>query len=89
LLAGTGSARASVWNDAEVKGKAKMPPDWAQAYVDSIKIGRMGLPEVVDVTQYRDIIGVAIQKAIEGAKSADVLNQAQQEWQAVLDQTEK
>jgi multiple sugar transport system substrate-binding protein len=57
--------------------------------VDSIKIGRMGLPEVVDVTQYRDIIGVAIQKAIEGAKSADVLNQAQQEWQAVLDQTEK
>jgi multiple sugar transport system substrate-binding protein len=57
--------------------------------VDSIKIGRMGLPEVVDVTQYRDIVGVAIQKAIEGAKSADVLAQAQKEWQAVLDQTEK
>ncbi len=89
LLAGPGSARASVWNDPEVKAKAKMPPDWAQAYVDSIKIGRMGPPDVVDVTQYRDIIGVAIQKAIEGAKSADVLNQAQQEWQAVLDQTEK
>lgn len=89
LLAGTGSGRASVWNDPEVKAKAKMPPDWAQSYVDSIKIGRMGLPEVVDVTQYRDIVGVAIQKAIEGAKSADVLAQAQKEWQAVLDQTEK
>jgi len=89
LLAGTGSGRASVWNDPEVKAKAKMPPDWAQSYVDSIKIGRLGLPEVVDVTQYRDIVGVAIQKAIEGAKSADVLAQAQKEWQAVLDQTEK
>jgi multiple sugar transport system substrate-binding protein len=89
LLDGTGSGRASVWNDPEVKAKAKMPPDWAQSYVDSIKIGRLGLPEVVDVTQFRDIVGVAIQKAIEGAKSANVLAQAQKEWQAVLDQTEK
>ncbi len=54
-----------------------------------MKIGRNGFADIVDVTQYRDIIGVAIQKAIEGAKSADVLNQAQQEWQTVLDQTEK
>ena len=66
-----------------------MPPDWAQAYVDSVKIGRLGLPEIVGVTEYRDSIGVAIQKAIEGAKSADVLAQAQKEFQEILDQTEK
>ncbi len=89
LLAGVGSARASVWNDKEVKAKAKMPADWSQAYVDSLKIGRLGLPEIVGVTEYRDIIGVAIQKAIEGAKSADVLAQAQKEFQEVLDKTEK
>jgi len=89
LLAGTGSARTSVWNDPEVKAKAKMPPDWSQAYVDSLKIGRLGLPEIVGVTEYRDIIGVAIQKAIEGAKSAEVLAQAQREFQEVLDKTEK
>jgi multiple sugar transport system substrate-binding protein len=89
LLAGVGSARTSVWNDPEVKAKAKMPADWAQAYVDSMKIGRLGLPEIVGVTEYRDIIGVAIQKAIEGAKSADVLAQAQTEFQEVLDKTEK
>jgi multiple sugar transport system substrate-binding protein len=89
LLAGVGSARTSVWNDPEVKAKAKMPADWAQAYVDSLKIGRLGLPEIVAVTEYRDIIGVAIQKAIEGAKSADVLAQAQKEFQEVLDKTEK
>jgi len=89
LLEGTGSARMSVWNNPEVKAKAKMPPDWSQAYVDSLKIGRLGLPEIVGVTEYRDIIGVAIQKAIEGAKSADVLAAAQKEFQEVLDKTEK
>ncbi|HWT78602.1 MAG TPA: sugar ABC transporter substrate-binding protein, partial [Candidatus Methylomirabilis sp.] len=67
LLDGTGSARTSVWSDPEVKAKAKMPPDWYQAYQDSLKNGRLGLPEIVAVTEYRDIIGVAIQKAIEGA----------------------
>ena len=88
-LDGNGSVRASVWNDPEVKAKAKMPPEWSQAYQDSMKIGRLGLPEIVGVTEYRDIIGVAIQKAIEGAKSADVLAQAQKEFQEVLDKTEK
>ena len=88
-LAGNGSVRTSVWNDPEVKAKAKMPPEWSQAYQDSMKIGRLGLPEIVGVTEYRDIIGVAIQKAIEGAKSADVLAQAQKEFQEVLDKTEK
>jgi multiple sugar transport system substrate-binding protein len=89
LLAGVGTARTGVWSNPEVKAKAKMPADWWQAYVDSMKIGRLGLPEIVGVTEYRDIIGVAIQKAIEGAKSADVLAAAQKEFQEVLDKTEK
>jgi multiple sugar transport system substrate-binding protein len=88
-LDGNGSVRTSVWNDPEVKAKAKMPPEWSQAYQDSMKIGRLGLPEIVGVTEYRDIIGVAIQKAIEGATSANVLAQAQKEFQEVLDKTEK
>jgi len=49
----------------------------------------LGLPEIVGVTEYRDSIGVAIQKAIEGAKSADVLNNAQKEFEEILDKTEK
>lgn len=88
LLAGVGSGRASVWNDPTVKAQAKMPPDWAQAYVESLKIGRLGLPEIVGVTEYRDIIGVAIQKAIEGQDSSAVLAQAQREFQDLLNRTE-
>jgi len=88
LLAGVGVGRVSPWNDPEVKAKPKMPADWYTAYLESLKIGRAGLPEIVDVTQYRDIIGVAIQKAIEGAKSADVIAQAHKEFQELLEKTE-
>ncbi len=89
LVDGTLGPRASIWDDPEVKAKAKMPPDWATAYRESVKVGVPSQPEIVGVTEYRDIIGVAIQKAIEGAKSDEVLAQAQKEFQAVLDQTEK
>ena len=89
LLAGVPSVRAAAWNAPEVKAKAKMPPDWDAAYLESLKIGREGLPEIVDVTQYRDIIGVAIQKAIEGGNSAQLVAQAHKEFQEVLDKTEK
>jgi multiple sugar transport system substrate-binding protein len=88
LLAGVGVARNSPWNDPEVKAKPKMPADWYQAYQDSLNIGRLGLPEIVGVTEYRDIIGVAIQKAIEGAAPAQVLAEAQKEFQDMLNKTE-
>jgi multiple sugar transport system substrate-binding protein len=89
LLSGVGVGRVSPWSDPEVKAKPKMPADWYTAYLESLKIGRAGLPEIVDVTQYRDIIGVAIQKAIEGAKSEVVLADANKQFQELLDKTEK
>jgi multiple sugar transport system substrate-binding protein len=89
LLSGVGVGRASTWGLPEIKSKHKMPLSWYQAYQDSLKISRPGLPEIVDVTQYRDIIGVAIQKAIEGAKSADVIAEANTQFQEMLDKTEK
>ena len=67
----------------------KMPAEWYAAFRESLKISRQALPEIVDVTQYRDIIGVAIQKVIEGAKSEVVLAQAYKEFQELLGQTEK
>ena len=88
LMAGVGVGRTSTWDNPEVKAKPKMPADWYAAYQASLKIGRQGLPEIVAVTEYRDIIGVAIQKAIEGAPPAQVLAQAQKEFQDMLNRTE-
>jgi len=89
LLSGVGVGRISPWSDPEVKAKPKMPADWYTAYLESLKIGRAGLPEIVDVTQYRDIFGVAIQKAIEGGNPAELVAQANKEFQELLDKTEK
>ena len=88
LVDGTLGPRASVWNDPEVKLNFKMPSDYVPASRDALKIGVPNLPEIVGVTEYRDIIGVAFQKAIEGAKSEEVLAQAQKEFQELLDRTE-
>jgi multiple sugar transport system substrate-binding protein len=88
LMAGVGVGRTSTWDSPEVKAKPKMPADWYQAYQASLKIGRQGLPEIVGVTEYRDIIGVAIQKGIEGAPAAQVLAHAQKDFQDLLNRTE-
>jgi multiple sugar transport system substrate-binding protein len=88
LLAGVGVGRASTWNHPEVKAKPKMPQGWYDAYLESLKIGKPGLPEINSVTEYRDIIGVAIQKAIEGAPSAQVLAEAHKDFQDLLNRTE-
>src|SRR5213082_3696231 len=87
-ISGVGVGRTSTWDSPDVKAKPKMPADWYQAYQASLKIGRQGLPEIVGVTEYRDIIGVAIQKGIEGAPAAQVLAQAQKDFQDLLNRTE-
>ncbi len=47
LLAGVGVGRASTWTHPEVKAKPKMPQAWYDAYLESLKIGKPGLPEIV------------------------------------------
>jgi multiple sugar transport system substrate-binding protein len=88
LTAGVGVGRIAPWDDPEVKAKGRMPAEWYSAYQASLKNGRQGLPEIVAVTEYRDIIGVAIQKAIEGVPAAQVLAQANKEFQDLLNRTE-
>jgi multiple sugar transport system substrate-binding protein len=86
MLAGVGVPRVSSLSAPEVKAKRKYPPEWYDAYLESLKVARLGVPEIVGVTEYRDIIGVAIEKAIEGA---DVRMEAQKEFQELLDKTER
>ncbi len=88
-LAGIGTARQSAWDSPEAKSKSTMPQAWTDVFRESLKVGTLGLPEIVGVTEYRDIIGVAIQSAIQGQDSKTVLDQAQKEFQDVLDKTEK
>jgi multiple sugar transport system substrate-binding protein len=89
LVAGVGGGRASIWNHPDVRAKGKMPREWYATFAESLKLGKPGLPEIVDVTQYRDIYGLAIQKAIEGGNPAELVATAHKEFQEMLNNTEK
>jgi len=65
-----------------------MPADWYAAFEEGLKIGRNGLPEIVDVTQCRDIVGLAS----EGDRGHQVRGgacEAHEAFQKMLDATEK
>jgi hypothetical protein len=66
-----------------------MSRDGSQAYLENVRIDGAAVPEVVTVNKYRDVSGMAIKRAIEGAKVAEMLEQAQKEFQEVFDKTEK
>ncbi len=89
LLAGIVGGRASIWNHPGIKEKGRMPADWSTAFQEGLRIGEPALPDIIDVTQCRDIIGLAIQKAIEGERTEEALAQAHQAFQKMLDDTEK
>ena len=88
-LAGVGTSRSSAWNDPEVKAKGVMPKGWTDVFLATLDKGALGLPEIVAVTEYRDIVGVAIQKVIQGESAKTALEAAQKELAALMEKTEK
>lgn len=88
-LVGVGPTRASTFANPEYKSKTVMPPDWLKAFEDSMKIGRLGLPEIVAVTEFRDLVGIAITQAIQGEDPKKLLDQANKEFAELLEKTER
>lgn len=88
VLAGVPTTRVSAWNHPDAKSNSRMPAEWAQACEASLKIAREGLPQIVGVNEYRDIIGIAIEATIEGTPAAQAAARAQKEFQEMLDKTE-
>ena len=84
-LGGVGVARLSTWDDPKVKEGAAMPKEWVDTYLQGMKIGKPGLPEIAAVTQYRDDVGGLLQQAIEGGPTKDVVDQMNAAFQAILD----
>jgi multiple sugar transport system substrate-binding protein len=89
LLAGAPVARNSAWTDPEFLGKTTLPKAWIEAVKEAPKAARPYLPEIVPVTQFRDIFGVAITKAIEGDDPEKVLKAAQVEFEPIYADSEK
>lgn len=87
--AGVGAARLSVYDDPRFRAQTKMPPDWVEAFKDGVKRGRLGLPDIVAVAEFRDLVGIAIVEAIEGKDGKTVLDRANKEFVELLAKTER
>jgi multiple sugar transport system substrate-binding protein len=89
LQAGAGVPfRNSVLNDPDVIKGVTMPKGWVDCVAGSSKVSRLALPVIVPVTEFRDIIGVALTNMIGGADPAAELKRATAEFKPIYDKSE-
>src|SRR3954467_3367289 len=81
--------RNSILNDAEVQNGVKMPKEWLQSVIDSAKISKLGLPVVIPVAEFRDLVGAAITATLAGADPATELKKAHEQYRPILERSEK
>ncbi len=81
--------RNSILGDPEVQSGVKLPKEWLQSAIDSAKISKLGLPVVVPVAEYRDIIGSALTATLSGGDPAAELKRAHEQFRPILERSEK
>lgn len=77
-------ARASSYEDESVKKASPFPAEWFATVNASLKIARSGLPEIVAVTEFRDVFGIALTNMIGGADPATELKKATEAFKPIL-----
>ncbi len=85
-MAGQGSPRSSIWNNAGFQAASKSPEDWRRAVAHTIQVGTpLFAPPVIPVNEVRDIIGDVIVTAIEGGSVKPAADAANDKFKAVLE----
>jgi multiple sugar transport system substrate-binding protein len=81
--------RNSVLNDETVRKGVKMPPEWLDSVIASAKISKLGLPVLIPVAEFRDLLGAAITATLSGADPATELKKANDQFRPILERSEK
>ena len=81
--------RNSVLNDETVRKGVKMPPEWLDSVIGSAKISKLGLPVIVPVAEFRDIVGAALTATLSGADPETELKKANAQFRPILERSEK
>ncbi|MEA2859308.1 MAG: multiple sugar transport system substrate-binding protein, partial [Methylobacteriaceae bacterium] len=81
--------RNSILNDESVRKGVKMPPEWLDSVIGSAKISKLGLPVVVPVAEFRDILGSALTATLSGADPATEMKKATDQYRPILERSEK
>jgi len=61
-------SRTSIVDDPEV-AKGVKTKEWLQSVIDSSKISKLGLPVIIPVAEFRDIVGAALDRDAVGRRS--------------------
>jgi multiple sugar transport system substrate-binding protein len=80
-MGGGSSARLSTYSEPALRAPS---PEWLATLLESAKIARPGLPEIVPVTEFRDVFGIALTNMISGADVATELRRATETFKPVL-----
>ena len=81
--------RNSILNDEDVRKGVKMPPEWLDSVIGSAKISKLGLPVIVPVAEFRDLVGAAVTATLSGADPATELKKAHEQFRPILERSEK
>jgi multiple sugar transport system substrate-binding protein len=81
--------RNSVLNDPEVQKGVTLPKEWFQSVLDAGKISKLGLPVVIPVAEFRDLVGAAVTATLSGADPAAELKKAHDQYRPILERSEK
>jgi multiple sugar transport system substrate-binding protein len=90
LAAGAGvPARLSPFSNEEVIGQSRFPREFFSTLQASGRIARAGLPEILPVTEFRDVIGTALTNTIGGADPVAEMRAATAAFRPVLERSER
>ena len=90
LVSGAGAPpRASAFVRAKTAPKNALPDEWIETTRVSATIARPHHPQIVAVTEYRDIFGIALTNMFLGADPATELAKATKEFMPILERTER
>jgi multiple sugar transport system substrate-binding protein len=88
-MGGGASPRLSTYQDPALVANSPFGKEWLATLMESMKIARPGLPEIIPVTEFRDVIGIALANMIGGADPATELKKATETFKPVLEQSLK
>jgi multiple sugar transport system substrate-binding protein len=81
--------RTSILNDEETRKGVTLPKEWLQSVIDAGKISKLGLPVIIPVAEFRDLVGAAVTATLSGADPATELKKAHEQFRPILERSEK
>lgn len=90
IKAGAGApGRTSALSSPEASTGSRFPKEYFECLAESGKIARAGLPQIIPVTEFRDVFGVAITNTLTGGDSATELKKATETFKPILEKSEQ